>query len=88
MVSPFVKAIKTYFTVWKDIQKRYKEMIADSFAPLPIYNAPLFEQEIVGLEMLERMGDALYSGPFQLLWPQLSLLSNKFNVATDRIKSV
>lgn len=51
-----------YFKVWKDIQKRYNEMIADSFAPLPLYNAPLFEQEIVGLEMLKRMGDVLYEG--------------------------
>ena len=51
-----------YFAVWKDIQKRHKEMIADSFAPLPIYNAPLFEQEVVGLEMLKRMGKALFKG--------------------------
>lgn len=51
-----------YFSVWKDIQKRHKEMIADSFAPLPIYNVPLFEQEIVGLDMLKRMGKALFKG--------------------------
>lgn len=51
-----------YFSVWKDIQKRHKETIADSFAPLPIYNVPLFEQEIVGLDMLKRMGKALFKG--------------------------
>lgn len=51
-----------YFAVWKDIQKRHKDMIADSFAPLPIYNAPLFEQEVVGLDMLKRMGKALFNG--------------------------
>ena len=50
-----------YFSVWKDIQKRYKTMIQESFSPVPIYEAPLFEQEIVGLEMLERLGGAVFS---------------------------
>lgn len=49
-----------YFRVWKDIQKRYREMIINSFSPLPIYYAPLFEQEIVGLDMLERMGNEIF----------------------------
>lgn len=49
-----------YFKVWKEIQKKYKEMISDSFSPIPIYNAPLFENEVVGLEMLERMGEAIF----------------------------
>ena len=49
-----------YFKVWKDIQKKYKEMINDSFSPLPIHSAPLFEREVVGLEMLNRMGDEVF----------------------------
>ena len=49
-----------YFKVWKEIQKKYKEMISDSFSPIPIYNAPLFENEVVGLDMLERMGDEIF----------------------------
>jgi len=49
-----------YFKGWKDIQKKYKEMILESFSPLPIYYAPLFEQEIVGLKMLERMGEEIF----------------------------
>jgi len=49
-----------YFKVWKDIQKRYREMIISSFSPLPIYYAPLFEQEIVGLDMLRRMGNEIF----------------------------
>lgn len=49
-----------YFKVWKEIQKKYKDMISDSFSPIPIYNAPLFENEVVGLEMLERMGDEIF----------------------------
>jgi arsenite-transporting ATPase len=49
-----------YFKGWKDIQKKYMEMIKESFEPLPIFKAPLFENEIVGIEMLERMGDEVF----------------------------
>ncbi|HDX9577166.1 TPA: ArsA family ATPase [Bacillus pseudomycoides] len=50
----------SYFQAWKDAQKKYKALIQDSFQPLPIYEAPMFEQEVVGLSMLERVGDALF----------------------------
>lgn len=49
-----------YFKVWKDIQKKYRTDIIDSFSPLPIYYAPLFETEVVGKEMLTRMGDEIF----------------------------
>ncbi len=49
-----------YFKVWKDIQQKYRIMIKESFSPIPIYYAPLFEREIVGLEMLERLGDEVF----------------------------
>lgn len=52
----------TYFSVWKDIQKKYKSDIIDSFSPLPIYYAPLFETEVVGMEMLSRMADEVFKG--------------------------
>lgn len=51
-----------YFSVWKDIQKKYKEMIEESFSPIPLYYSPLFEQEVVGLEMLERMAEEIFKG--------------------------
>ncbi|MEW6622916.1 MAG: ArsA family ATPase [Bacillota bacterium] len=51
-----------YFTAWKDVQKRHQEVICESFSPVPIYNTPLFEKEVVGLEMLDRMGDAVFGG--------------------------
>jgi arsenite-transporting ATPase len=49
-----------YFKVWKDIQRKYNEMIIDSCSPLPIYYAPLFEQEVLGLRMLNRMGEEIF----------------------------
>lgn len=59
-----------YFKVWKSIQKKYKETIHDSFAPLPIFDAPLFENEIVGIEMLTRMGEAVFDSqdPAQIFY--------------------
>lgn len=49
-----------YFKVWKDIQKKYKSDIIESFTPIPIYYAPLFETEVVGLNMLDRMSEAVF----------------------------
>ncbi len=61
-----------YFKMWKDIQKKYKEMITDSFSPVPIYHAPLFEQEIVGLEILRRLGNEVFADedPSQIFYNQ------------------
>ena len=50
-----------YFAAWKDIQKKYGDMIRESFSPIPIYYAPLFEKEVVGIEMLTRMGDKVFN---------------------------
>jgi arsenite-transporting ATPase len=49
-----------YFKVWKDIQKKYKEEIVESFTPIPIYYAPLFETEVVGMKMLDRMASEVF----------------------------
>ncbi|HDR7514603.1 ArsA family ATPase [Bacillus mobilis] len=68
-----------YFQAWKDTQKKYKTLIQNSFDPLPIYEAPMFEQEVVGLSMLERVGDALFksdSSPTEV----------KFNGRTQYVK--
>jgi arsenite/tail-anchored protein-transporting ATPase len=49
-----------YFTGWKDIQRKYKADIIESFSPIPIYYAPLFETEVVGLTMLGRMAEEVF----------------------------
>jgi arsenite-transporting ATPase len=49
-----------YFEGWKDIQRKYRADIIDSFSPIPIYYAPLFETEVVGMAMLGRMGEAVF----------------------------
>jgi arsenite-transporting ATPase len=49
-----------YFGKWKDIQRDHLETIRESFEPVPILTARLFDQEIVGPELLERMGQEVY----------------------------
>jgi arsenite-transporting ATPase len=49
-----------YFQGWKDSQKKYLQVIKETFSPLPIFNVPLMDQEIVGIPMLRRMSAALY----------------------------
>jgi len=49
-----------YFSNWKDSQERYYALVEEAFSPLPILKAPLMEQEVVGMAMLERFADALY----------------------------
>ncbi len=50
-----------YFTALKQAQARYGQMIVESFAPVPIFKAPLLEQEVVGLKMLQRVARILYA---------------------------
>jgi arsenite-transporting ATPase len=49
-----------YFTTWREQQARYWRLIDEGFSPLPIRAVPYFEQEVVGLEMLRRLGEALF----------------------------
>ncbi|MCR4443306.1 MAG: ArsA family ATPase [Peptococcaceae bacterium] len=67
-----------YFVVWKDIQKKYIDMIKESFSPIPIYYAPLFEREVVGAGMLARMGNEIFGNedPVEI----------KYNIRTQQVK--
>jgi arsenite-transporting ATPase len=49
-----------YFGKWKDIQREHLETIRESFEPVPILEARLFDQEIVGPTLLEAMGQEVY----------------------------
>ncbi|MFN2156352.1 MAG: ArsA family ATPase [Anaerolineae bacterium] len=49
-----------YLSQWRSIQQEYRQAIDESFAPLPVLDVPLFEREVVGLEMLREMGRALF----------------------------
>src|SRR5262249_59324404 len=38
----------------------YASEVEESFAPLPIFNVPLFDEEVVGERMLLRMAEVIY----------------------------
>jgi arsenite-transporting ATPase len=48
------------FLKWQAIHQRYASEVEQSFAPLPIFNVPLFDEEVVGERMLLRMADVIY----------------------------
>ncbi|HEV3233852.1 MAG TPA: TRC40/GET3/ArsA family transport-energizing ATPase [Candidatus Dormibacteraeota bacterium] len=50
-----------FFEGWQKAQWRYEEMVRHAFDPLPILEAPMFEQEVVGEEMLARLGEAIFA---------------------------
>jgi len=49
-----------YFQKWRAIQQKYIDQISEAFAPIPITEVPLFDDEVVGLPMLRRVGEKVY----------------------------
>jgi len=49
-----------YFGKWKEIQQKHLATIKESFEPVPILTARLFDREMVGVENLAQMGDEVY----------------------------
>jgi arsenite/tail-anchored protein-transporting ATPase len=51
-----------YFQHWKEIQAEHLQTIRDSFDPVPILTVPLYDREMIGLELLDALGTSLYEG--------------------------
>ena len=49
-----------FFDVWKQRQAKNIEFVHEAFGALPVLTAPLFGEEMGGLEMLRRLADELY----------------------------
>ncbi|MDE2858629.1 MAG: ArsA family ATPase [Chloroflexota bacterium] len=49
-----------FFDVWKQRQARNIEFVGEAFGSLPVLKAPLFGEEMGGLDMLRRLADELY----------------------------
>src|SRR5206468_8047520 len=50
-----------YFEAWQEAQRRYQPLVEESFAPVPVRSVPFFDREVVGLEMLGKLGMALFA---------------------------
>jgi arsenite-transporting ATPase len=49
-----------YFGKWKDIQAEHLATVRESFEPVPILEARLFQREMVGIPLLLEMGEEVY----------------------------
>jgi arsenite-transporting ATPase len=49
-----------YFVKWKNIHAEHLQTIEESFQPVPILRVRLFDQEMVGTELLDQMGHEVY----------------------------
>jgi len=50
-----------YFEAWQEAQRRYQPLVEESFAPVPVRSVPFFDREVVGIEMLRKLGSALFA---------------------------
>jgi arsenite-transporting ATPase len=51
-----------YFAAWRERQQENLRDAVDSFAPVPVLQAPWFDEEVVGGPMLDRLGETLFAG--------------------------
>lgn len=49
-----------YFDTWKSAQAQNLQLVHECFQPLPIFEIPLFEQEVLGLPMLAHMAETVF----------------------------
>jgi arsenite-transporting ATPase len=49
-----------HFVAWKQAQAAHLDLIHECFDPLPLFTAPLFDREMGGLDLLRRLGNALF----------------------------
>jgi arsenite/tail-anchored protein-transporting ATPase len=50
-----------YFAGWREVQRQHMELVRSAFSPVPILTAPFFPREVVGDDMLDRLGDELFA---------------------------
>ena len=49
-----------FLETWAAAQRDYRQLVDEAFAPVPLREAPFFEREVVGLDMLRRLGQAIF----------------------------
>ena len=63
-----------YFGRWRERQRANLEMVREGFAPVPVLEARYFEEEVIGPEMLDRLGAEIFSdaAPEEVLHAKLA----------------
>jgi len=59
-----------YFAALREAQQRYLPEVEQEFGPVPLRTVPFFDREMVGIDRLRELGDALYGkeDPTQVLY--------------------
>ncbi len=52
----------SYFSQWRELQKKYVAQIKEQFTPVPIFEVPLVDEEVTGAAALLKMGNVCYRG--------------------------
>jgi arsenite/tail-anchored protein-transporting ATPase len=60
VLPPEVKA--SFFSTWRSVQEQWVRNVDEYFAPTRVFQAPLFRDEVFGLERLRVLGPAAYKG--------------------------
>jgi len=61
IVNRILPQQKGYFSRWAETQQGYAQEIDDFFQPVPTSRLPMFAQEVIGLERLGELAQALYA---------------------------
>jgi len=79
-----------FFVQWKERQKENIELVKEGFGGLPVYTAPLFREEMGGLEGLRRLADALYGerNPSERFFDGVTHKYEKIEDAADGTKYI
>ena len=66
-------AAEGYFAAWGESQREHLDLVRSAFAPLPILEAPFFDREVVGPEMLDVLAERVFadSDPAEVLHHEL-----------------
>jgi len=82
----FPSEVGDYFAGWRRMQEEHLELVRSAFAPVPVLCAPYFDTEVLGGEMLDRLGDALFgsaSGDYDPAAVLHDSLSQELEVSDD-----
>lgn len=50
-----------YFSAWHGAQREQLAMVGEGFAPVPVLQAPYFATEVIGMDSLDGLADALFA---------------------------
>ncbi len=51
-----------FINSWQKSQKEYMELVHSYFHPVPIFSAPFYQKEVIGIERLTELGEHIYRG--------------------------